>query len=243
MMPAMTRLTLPDLREPGATLGAGVSAGFLAGVLIGGSRRTARDARAATHVGPVLEWRLDGRRLHDRTREPSDALLAGGHRGPGDGWAVSSTWLFAAGSPSPWRSQLMTLFFALVGGAGLIGSERCRLHAPFAAPARGGAVRRDPRGLRRDDAVDRRTAAPRGLDPAKGALGLDRGLGAAAVREHRGRAGPVGCARGVGHRPLDTRARRCLAIQVVTWLGRAGLVAVALASGSGLVRDGIDILG
>ena len=31
--------------------------------------------------------------------------------------------------------------------------------------------------------------------------------------------------------------------QVVTWLGRAALVAVAFASASGLVRDGIDILG
>jgi hypothetical protein len=31
--------------------------------------------------------------------------------------------------------------------------------------------------------------------------------------------------------------------QVVTWLGRAALVAVAVASGAGLVRDGIDILG
>jgi hypothetical protein len=31
--------------------------------------------------------------------------------------------------------------------------------------------------------------------------------------------------------------------QVVTWLGRAALVALAFASGSGLVRDGIDILG
>jgi hypothetical protein len=30
---------------------------------------------------------------------------------------------------------------------------------------------------------------------------------------------------------------------VVTWLGRAALVAVAVMSGSGLVRDGIDILG
>jgi hypothetical protein len=31
--------------------------------------------------------------------------------------------------------------------------------------------------------------------------------------------------------------------KVVTWLGRAALVAVAFASGAGLVRDGIDILG
>jgi hypothetical protein len=30
---------------------------------------------------------------------------------------------------------------------------------------------------------------------------------------------------------------------VVAWLGRAALVAVAFASGAGLVRDGIDILG
>jgi hypothetical protein len=35
-MPAVDRLTLQDLREPGSTLGAGVSAGFFAGVLIGG---------------------------------------------------------------------------------------------------------------------------------------------------------------------------------------------------------------
>jgi len=36
MMPAIERVTLEDLRRPGATLGAGVSAGFVAGVLIGG---------------------------------------------------------------------------------------------------------------------------------------------------------------------------------------------------------------
>jgi len=30
---------------------------------------------------------------------------------------------------------------------------------------------------------------------------------------------------------------------VVTWLRRAGLVAIALTSGAGLVRDGIEILG
>src|SRR5947209_12449722 len=36
MMPAMERVTLGDLRGPGAALGAGVSAGFVAGVLIGG---------------------------------------------------------------------------------------------------------------------------------------------------------------------------------------------------------------
>src|SRR2546428_4509923 len=36
MMPAMERVSLEDLRRPGATLGAGVSAGFLAGILIGG---------------------------------------------------------------------------------------------------------------------------------------------------------------------------------------------------------------
>jgi hypothetical protein len=31
--------------------------------------------------------------------------------------------------------------------------------------------------------------------------------------------------------------------QVVTWLGRAALVAVAVMSGSGLVHDATDILG
>jgi len=36
MMPAMERVVIEDLRGPGATLGAGVSAGFVAGVLIGG---------------------------------------------------------------------------------------------------------------------------------------------------------------------------------------------------------------
>src|SRR5512132_4533489 len=75
-------------------------------------------------------------------------------------------------------------------------SERGRLHAALAAPARGGLLRGDPRGLRRDGAVGRRTPAPRGLDPATGTLGVGRGLAAAAVREHRGRAGPAGCARG-----------------------------------------------
>jgi hypothetical protein len=31
--------------------------------------------------------------------------------------------------------------------------------------------------------------------------------------------------------------------QVATWIGRAALVAMAAASGAGLLRDGIDILG
>ena len=31
--------------------------------------------------------------------------------------------------------------------------------------------------------------------------------------------------------------------QLATWLGRAALVAMALASGVGLLRDGVDILG
>jgi hypothetical protein len=55
MMPAMERLAFEDLREPGATLGAGVSAGFLAGVLIGGVG------------GRLASWGYDSRRTRPCT--------------------------------------------------------------------------------------------------------------------------------------------------------------------------------
>src|SRR6266576_2082709 len=120
MMPAMERLTVEDLRGPGATLGAGVSAGFVAGALIGG-------------VGGRLAMLI--------LRLTSDPLLHG--VSTDDGFTigrVSAETLFLLGVtaglgmlgglfylmvrrwiPAPWRIPLMTLSFALVGGAGLIG--------------------------------------------------------------------------------------------------------------------------
>jgi hypothetical protein len=97
MMPAMERLALEDLREPGATLGACVSAGFLAGVLIGGvGGRLAMLALRLTS-GPSLH----GVSTDDGFTIGRVSLQSCSCWGSPPDWAwrvVSSTWWFAAGS-------------------------------------------------------------------------------------------------------------------------------------------------
>jgi hypothetical protein len=205
-MPAMERLAFEDLHGPGATLGAGVSAGSLAGVLIGGAGgRLAMLALRLTSDPSLSGVSTDDGFTIGRVSLQTLFLLgvtAGLGMAGGLFYLVVRRWI-----PSRRWIPLMTLFFALVGRRAHR-SERGRLHAAFAAAAAagGGAVRRDPRGLRRAHTVDRRTPAARGLDPAKGTLGLGRGLGAAPVREYRGRAGPSGCTRGVGPSAVRRRA-------------------------------------
>ena len=96
-MPAMDRLTLQDLREPGATLGAGVSAGFLAGVLIGGvGGRLAMLALRLTSDPSLNGVSTDDGFTIGRVSLQTLFLLG---VTAGLGWrAVSSTWWFAAGS-------------------------------------------------------------------------------------------------------------------------------------------------
>jgi len=241
-MPAMDRLTLQDLREPGSTLGAGVSAGFIAGVLIGGvGGRLAMLALRLTSDPSLHGVSTDDGFTIGRVSLQTLFLLgvtAGLGMAGGLFYLVVLRWI-----PSWWRIPLMTLFFALVGGAGLIGPSAVDFSGlsplPLAValfvviPAAYGAMMPwiAERLLREESILRRgRWAWIVGLVPLLfanivGALVVLVALGVWAV----GRSTPelVGAWRS----------------KVVTWLGRAGLVAIALTSGAGLVRDGIEILG
>jgi hypothetical protein len=242
MMPAMDRLTLQDLREPGSTLGAGVSAGFLAGVLIGGvGGRLAMLALRLTSEPSLHGVSTDDGFTIGRVSLQTLFLLgvtAGLGMAGGLFYLVVRRWI-----PSPWRIPLMTLFFALVGGAGLIGPSAVDFSVlsplPLAValfvviPATYGATMPwiAERLLREDSILRRgRWAWVVGLVPLLfanivGALVLLGVLGVWALGRST---------------PSLVEAWRS---QVVTWLGRAALVIIALASGAGLLRDGIDILG
>ena len=242
MMPAMERMTLQDLREPGATLGAGVSAGFLAGVLVGGvGGRLAMLALRLTSDPSLRGVPTDDGFTIGRVSLQTLFLLgvtAGLGMAGGLFYLVVRRWI-----PSPWRIPLMTLFFALVGGAGLIGPSAVDFSVlsplPLAValfvviPAAYGALMPwiAERLLREDSILRRgRWAWIVGLVPLLfanivGALVLLVALGLWAI----GRSTPE---------LVDAWRSK-----VVTWLGRAALVAVAVTSGSGLVRDAVDILG
>lgn len=241
-MPAMERFALEDLREPGATLGAGVSAGFLAGVLIGGvGGRLAMLALRLTSEPSLHGVSTDDGFTIGRVSLQTLFLLgvtAGLGMAGGLFYLVVRRWI-----PSPWRIPLMTLFFALVGGAGLIGPSAVDFSVlsplPLAValfvviPATYGATMPwiAERLLREDSILRRgRWAWVVGLVPLLfanivGALVLLGVLGVWALGRST---------------PSLVEAWRS---QVVTWLGRAALVIIALASGAGLLRDGIDILG
>jgi len=242
MLPDMDRLTLQDLRDPGATLGAGVSAGFLAGVVIGGvGGRLAMLALRFTSDPSLRGVSTDDGFTIGRVSLQTLFLLgvtAGLGMAGGLFYLVVRRWI-----PSRWRIPLMTAFFALVGGAGLIGPSAVdfALLSPLplavaffvAIPAAFGATMPwiAERLLREDSILRRgRWGWIVGLVPLLfanivGALVLLVALGIWAI----GRSTPE----------LVDAWRST----VVTWLGRAALVIIAFASGAGLVRDGIDILG
>jgi hypothetical protein len=239
MMPAMERITLEDLRGPGATLGAGVSAGFVAGVLIGGvGGRLAMLALRVTSDPSLHGVSTDDGFTIGRVSLETLFLLgvtAGLGILGGLFYLVVRRWI-----PSPWRIPLMTLFFGLVGGAGVIGPSDVdfsplSLAVAFfvAIPAAYGAMMpwMAERLLREDSILRRgRWAWIVGLVPLVfanivGALILLVALGVWAV----GRSAPS-----------LVEAWRS---QVATWLGRAALAAIAVASAAGLLREGIDILG
>ncbi|MDP9300935.1 MAG: hypothetical protein M3P43_08605 [Actinomycetota bacterium] len=238
----MERMTLEDLRGPGATLGAGVSAGFLAGVLIGGvGGRLAMLSLRLTSDPSLHGVSTDDGFTIGRVSAETLFLLgvtAGLGIAGGLFYLVVRRWI-----PAPWRIPVMTLFFALVGGAGVIGpsdvdfTQLSPLSLAVAffvvIPAAYGAMMPwiAERLLREDSILRRgRWAWIVGLVPLVfanivGALILLVALGMWAL----GRSAP-----GL------VEAWRS---QVTTWLGRAALVAMAVASGAGLLRDGIDILG
>ncbi len=145
--------------------------------------------------------------------------------------------------PAQWRIPIMSLFFAVVGGAGIIGTPSevdFSLLSPLplavalfiAIPAvYGGVMPWLAERLLRGDSILRRTRWGWlvGVLPLVFAniVGLVVVLGA------------------LGIWALGRRMPELLAAwrsRVTTWLGRAALVAMTLFAAGGLVRDGIDIL-
>jgi hypothetical protein len=219
-----------------------VSAGFLAGVLIGGvGGRLAMLALRLTSDPSLHGVSTDDGFTIGRVSLQTLFLLG---VTAGLGMAGGLFYLVVRRRiASRWRIPLMTLFFALVGGAGLIGPSavdftllsplRLAVALFVVIPAAYGATMPwIAERLLREDSILRRGRwawvvglAPLLLANIVGALVLLVALGVWAI----GRSTPE-----------LVKAWRS---KVVTWLGRAALVAVAVASGAGLVRDGIDILG
>ena len=242
MMPAMESVTFEDVRRPAATLGAGVSAGFLAGVLIGGVGGRLAMLVLRLTSDPVLDgFSTDDGFTIGRVSTATLFLLgvtAGLGMAGGLLYLVVRRWI-----PAPWRIPLTALFFALVGGAGLIGPSDVdfTLLSPLwlavvlfiAIPAAyGAAMPWMAERLLREDSILRRGRwawivglAPLVLANIVGLLVLIVTFGVWIL----GRSVPGLAA-----------AWRSL---VATWLGRVALIVFALTSGVGPLHDGIDILG
>jgi hypothetical protein len=238
---AVQRLTMSDLSSPGATLAAGVTSGFFAGLLIGG-------------VGGRLAMLL--------LRLTSDPGLRGTETDDGFTIGVFSTQtLFLLGVtaglgilgglfylivrgwlPEHWRVVGMTVFIGLVGGAGLIRPEGIDFKElsplPLAvamfvaiAVAYGAVMPWLTERMLREGSVMRRGpwAWIAGLLPLVVAniVGILVLLLATLVLLVRRSA------------PSAIAAWRS---PVAIWIGRTLLFATAVASGIRLVRDSVEIL-
>ena len=237
----MQRITWSDLPSPGATLASGVSSGFVSGLLIGG-------------VGGRLAMLL--------LRLTSDPALHGATTD--DGFTIgvfSAQTLFLLGVtaglgilgglfylivrgwiPDRRRVIVMMVFFGIVGGAGLLrprGIDFTKLSplplavAMFVAiPVAYGAAMPwlTERMLREGSAIRRgRWTWIAGLSPlaAANVVGV-LVLLIALVVWYVGRSAP--------------RTIAAWRSGVATWIGRALLVAAAVASGAKLVGDSLEIL-
>ena len=237
----MRRLTWQDLASPGATLAAGVSSGFVSGLLIGG---------------------VGGRVAMFVLRLTSDPALRGAKTD--DGFTIgvfSSETLFLLGVtaglgilgglfylivrgwiPDRWRVVVMTVYVGLVGGAGLVSPDGIDFKAlsPLSlavamfvaiAVAYGAAMPWLAELLLREGSVMRRRPwawivglLPLALANVVGVLVLVLALLVLLVR----RSSPI------------TIAAWCSPI--ATWIGRTMLFVTAVMSGAKLVRDSSEIL-
>jgi hypothetical protein len=236
----MRRLEWQDLSSPGATLAAGVTSGFVTGLLIGG---------------------VGGRMAMFVLRLTSDPTLRGAETD--DGFTIgvfSSQTLFLLGVtaglgilgglfylivrgwiPERWRVIAMTVYVGLVGGAGLISPDGIDFRAlsplplavaMFVAIALAyGAVMPwlTERMLRQDSVMRRRPWAwivgllPLALANIVGILVLVLAMLVLLVRRSA---------------PSTIAVWRS---SVMTWIGRMLLVVTAVISGANLVRDTIEI--
>jgi len=237
----MGSVTMRDLSSPGALLAAGVSSGFAAGVLIGGVGGRLAMALLRATSDPALHGVLtdDGFTIGRVSSETLFLLgvTAGLGMAGGIFYVVVRRWI-----PARWRVPMMALFFALVGGAGVIRPSEVdfTLLAPLSLaialfvliPAAYGAAMAwlTERLLREDSPLRRRDWAwivglvPLVLANIVGVVILLVAFGVWAL----GRSAPG----------LVAAWRS----QAATWLGRAALIAIAVTSGAGLLRDSIDIL-
>jgi hypothetical protein len=238
----MGRTTLDDVAGPATTLGAGVTGGFLAGVLIGGvGGRIAMLVLRLTSAPSLHGVATDDGFTIGRVSAQTVFLLgvtAGLGIAGGVLYLVVRRWI-----PVAWRIPLTTVFFALVGGAGVVGPSEVdfSLLSPLplaialfvAIPAAYGAAMPwlTERFLREGSILRReRWGAVVGLLPLVlmnivGILILAVAFGVWWV--------------GRNARPLMNVWRS----RATMWIGRVVLVGIAVLSGAGLVRDGVNILG
>jgi hypothetical protein len=236
------RTTLDDVARPAATLGAGVTGGFVTGILIGGvGGRVAMLVLRLTSDPGLHGIKTDDGFTIGRVSAETIFLL-----GVSAGLGIAGGLLYLV--VRPWiparrRIPVMTVFFALVGGAGVVGPSEVdfSLLSPLplaialfvAIPAAYGAAMpwlterllRDHSILRR-----RRWGAIVGLLP----LVLVNIVGILILV----------IALGVWWAGRDGQAlAEAWRSRTMTWIGRAALVMIAILSGVGLVHDGAAILG
>jgi len=237
----MQNTKLGDLAGPAATLGAGVSGGFLAGILIGGvgGRIAMLVLRLTSNPGLHGVSTDDGFTIGRVSAETIFLLGVTAGLGIAGGllYLVVRRWI-----PAAWRIPLSIAFFALVGGTGLVGPSEVdfSLLSPLplaialfvAIPAAYGAAMPwlTERLLREGSILRReRWGAIVGLLP----LVLMNIVGIVILAVAYG----VWWAGRNGGSLVDAWRSRA-----TMWIGRAALVAIAVLSGVGLVRDGVDIL-
>jgi MFS family permease len=233
-------VVLSDLAGPAVTLGAGVSAGFVAGLLIGGvGGRLAMLLLRITSGSEVLRTKTnDGFTIGTVSTETLFLLGVTAALGVLGGifYVIVRGWF-----PMSWRVAAMTLFFGAVGASGVIGPSRVDftllspLPLAFALfvliPLAYGAVMPIlAERLLRETSFLRRGrwcwvgSAPLAVLNVVGALILTVALGVWAL------------ARSV---PAVGRVWQS---PITTWLGRSALVGAVIISILDLVRDAETIL-
>jgi hypothetical protein len=236
----MERTTVEDIAGPAATLGAGVTAGFFAGVLVGGVGGRIAMLLLRVTSDPVLHGISTDDGFTIGRVSAATIFLLGVTAGLGIAggllYLVVRRWI-----PAPWRVPAMTVFFALVGGAGIIKPSEVdfALLSPLplaialfvAIPAAyGAAVAWLTERLLREQSVLRREGwgAFVGLLP----LVLMNIVGILILL----------IAFGVWSAGRIDRLEKAWRSRPTIWVGRAALVVTALVSGTGLLRDGVAIL-
>jgi hypothetical protein len=240
--PGVARPIIDELAGPGTTLAAGVTGGFVAGLLIGGvGGRLAMLILRLTSPSTLRGVSTDDGFTIGRVSAQTIFLLrvtAGLGIAGGVLYVVVRWWI-----PVAWRVPTMTVFFGLVGSSGIIGPDGLDFSALSPLPLAiamfvaiptlyGAAMPLIVERLLQDGSILRRRPrgwlfglAPLLLLNVVGLLLLLAALGIRAL----GRANP---------RLVDAwRSPQ------VAWLGRAALLVGAVVSGVGLVLDAAEILG